>query len=286
MTIGVVTICYNQSSFLAEAINSVTVSSRHKLEYVIVDPGSIDGSRELIERNKHRFSEIVMEPDSGPADGLNKGFSRLRSAEVCGYLNADDRFAVGTLDFVADYFEANPQVELLLGSIRIIDALGRISLRGRVVDPANLIHFANRSCYFWQQATFFRRQAFLRTKGFNPANRISWDSELVVDMLISGAKVAHTYRVLGDFRIYGGSLTGSGRLAAEAERQHARVVDKILSAECLNVSPVRGVLDQFLYRFSIRRQLCNLAIGLAARIRSRALDWRPMPAKRLRNEDR
>ena len=70
--IGIVTISYNQAKYLAEAIESVCVADPEWLEYVIVDPGSSDGSRQIIERYRKRFGRIILEPDEGPADGLNK----------------------------------------------------------------------------------------------------------------------------------------------------------------------------------------------------------------------
>jgi glycosyltransferase involved in cell wall biosynthesis len=63
MRIGIVTISYNQASYLAEAIHSVQVSDPERLEYVMVDPGSTDDSREIIERHRRRFSRIILEPD-------------------------------------------------------------------------------------------------------------------------------------------------------------------------------------------------------------------------------
>jgi glycosyltransferase involved in cell wall biosynthesis len=68
---SIVTISFNQDRFLQETIDSIRVSPPHELQYVIVDPGSADGSRERIERNRDRFERIIFEKDQGPADGLN-----------------------------------------------------------------------------------------------------------------------------------------------------------------------------------------------------------------------
>jgi glycosyltransferase involved in cell wall biosynthesis len=73
--ISIVTISYNQAGFIAECIESVLAQDYHNFEYIIVDPGSTDGSREIIARYSDRISLIVLDPDNGPADGLNKGFS-------------------------------------------------------------------------------------------------------------------------------------------------------------------------------------------------------------------
>src|SRR2546423_8904578 len=112
MNLGIVTISFNQAAYLTEAIESVQLADPERMEYVVVDAGSSDGSRAIINRNRRRFSRIIFAPDDGPADGLNKGFAAT-TAEILGYLNSDDRFAPGALDFVLAYFEAHPRIDVL-----------------------------------------------------------------------------------------------------------------------------------------------------------------------------
>ena len=155
MKLGIVTISFNQAQYLTECIESVQLKDRGKLRYVIVDPGSTDGSRQLILSHQDRFSTIVLEPDQGPADGLNKGFARC-DADIYGYLNSDDRFRPGALDYVLSYFENHPETDILLGAIATIDGNGRTRLRKRTQDrPFDNRKFAVCACNVFQQGTFF-----------------------------------------------------------------------------------------------------------------------------------
>jgi glycosyltransferase involved in cell wall biosynthesis len=260
MKIGVVTISFNQGKYLAEAIESVSVADPARLQYVIVDPGSTDESREIIERYRRRFSRIIFEPDQGPPNGLNKGFAAL-DAGILGYLNSDDRFAPGALDYVLRYFERHPSVDALCGAIRIIGQDGRPSLRRRTPDPIDLRRYAYETCFFWQQATFFRREVFLKAGGFNIASETTWDGELVVDMALAGCRFAYTNKLLGDFRIHGDSITGSGRLsdALRRDRQHMR--DKILRAGIPRASLLEVGVMKYLYKFNLRRHWSYLFEG-------------------------
>jgi len=62
----------------------------------------------------------------------------------------------------------------------MIDASGHPDLRRRTPDLIDLRRYAYETCFFWQQATFFRRRAFLQTNGFNLSSQTAWDGELVV----------------------------------------------------------------------------------------------------------
>ena len=236
------------------------VADPERLQYVIVDPGSTDGSREIIERHRRRFHGVILEPDQGPPDGLNKGFAAT-TAEILGYLNSDDRFAPDTLDYVLSYFERHPQVDLLCGAIRIIGEDGKPSLRRRTPDQIDLRRYAYETCFFWQQATFFRREAFLRTGGFNVGSKTTWDGELVVDMALAGCRFGYVNKLLGDFRVYGDSITGSGRLSAALRKDREHMRDKILTAGVAPASKLEAHLMKVAYKFNLRRHWLYLFAG-------------------------
>ena len=56
MKISIVTICLNQAVFLEQAIRSVVEQRDHSdIECIVVDAGSTDGSRDIIERYRDRI---------------------------------------------------------------------------------------------------------------------------------------------------------------------------------------------------------------------------------------
>src|SRR5580704_2342348 len=208
MKISIVTISYNQNRFLQETIDSIRVSAPHQLQYVIVDPGSTDGSRQTIESNRPRFYRIIFEKDQGPADGLNKGFAAC-DGDIYAYVNSDDTLLPGALDSVARHFEQHPETDVLFGAVRMVDVNGKLILRGRTPDRVDLRRFADGLCYVWNPSTFFRREAFLKTGGFRIENNVHWDGELVVDLALTGARMAYTNAVFGTYRLHEQSMTVS-----------------------------------------------------------------------------
>lgn len=223
--ISIVTISFNQARFLPAAIDSIVGQDYPALDYIVVDPGSTDGSREIIAGYGDRIGTVLLDPDKGPADGLNKGFAAARG-EIFGYINADDLLLPGALARVAAAF-ADPAVDVVLGNGVIIDDHDR-QLRNAQSSRFSRAAYGYGAMTFIQQGCFFRATVFARAGGFNAANRTCWDAELLIDMALAGARIVNIPDRLGAFRLYGDTITGSGRLAEAMRIDVARIAAKAL----------------------------------------------------------
>ena len=223
MRISLITISFNQARFLEQAILSVLNQDYPDLEYIVVDPGSTDGSREIIERYRGRISQIIFEPDSGPADGLNRGFARA-SGEIFGYLNSDDLLLPGAIARVAAAFQTHPEADLVYGHGHVIDAEGAWLRRFRS-DRFNLRRSAYGNSVIMQQATFWRREAFVAAGGFNLANRLSWDGEFWIDLALAGRQFCRVNEYWACFRAHTESITHNFH-KPHAPRQHPYLVEQ------------------------------------------------------------
>lgn len=96
MKISVVTINYNNKSGLSKTIESVIGQSYPDLEYIVIDGGSNDGSREVIENYADKFSYWESQPDSGIYNAMNKGISHI-TGEYCIFMNSGDVFCSSTV---------------------------------------------------------------------------------------------------------------------------------------------------------------------------------------------
>ncbi len=226
--LSVVTISYNQARFLEEAIRSVVSQKNGQVEYIVVDPGSRDGSRQIIEKYSDQIDHIVLELDSGPPDGLNNGFSKA-TGEVLAYLNADDCFLPGAFETMLQFFEKHPHYDVVSGNGYRIDAQGDIIRRIYSTRFSRRL-YGYGGCQNIQQATFFKREVFERTNGFNVENRTCWDTELLVDMALQGARFGSIHSRIASFRIHGESITGRYNEAelAAYEQDRARILEKVL----------------------------------------------------------
>jgi glycosyltransferase involved in cell wall biosynthesis len=240
--ISIVTLSFNQRAYLKEAIDSVLSQGYPELEYIVVDPGSTDGSRELIKGYGSRLARTILEPDRGAADGLNKGFA-CATGEVFGFLNADDLLFPGSLEHVANFFKAHPDCDMAMGNGYKIDGRGQ-KTRHFVARDFSVRRFFYGGTQWLQQATFFRAEVYRRSPGFNLENRTCWDGELFVQIADLGAKIGYIHADLAGFRIHETSISGSGRMNEQYRRDCRRIFRQLRGHEW----KATDELLHFLYR--------------------------------------
>ncbi|HZB88893.1 MAG TPA: glycosyltransferase family 2 protein [Terracidiphilus sp.] len=242
MKISIVTLSFNQAGYLREAIDSVLQQAYPELEYIVVDPGSTDGSRALIESYGERIAHVLFEPDRGAADGLNKGFAQA-TGEIYGFLNADDLLYPGALQQVAAFFRCNPDCGIVFGSGYKIDGQGH-RLRHFRAGNFSVERYLYGGAVWLQQATFFRAAAFHRSPRFNIGNRTCWDGELFVHMANQGARIGYIREDLGGFRIHDASISGTGRMNDQYRCDCRRIFSDIRGRQWSGIDDVR----RFFYR--------------------------------------
>ncbi|HVM55162.1 MAG TPA: glycosyltransferase family 2 protein [Acidimicrobiales bacterium] len=109
MTLATVLInSFNYAGYLGAAITSALDQDWPETEVVVVDDGSTDESREVIEQFGDRV-EAVLKSNGGQASAFNAGFERARG-EVMLFLDADDWFLPGKVRTVMETFAAHPNI--------------------------------------------------------------------------------------------------------------------------------------------------------------------------------
>lgn len=225
MKISVVTVSFNQARYLERCLESVLAQAGVEVEYIVVDGGSSDGSVEILERHRARLSHLIVEPDDGAADGLNKGFAKATGG-ILYYLNSDDVVWPGTFKSALAVFDADPAADVVYGDGVMIDADDRILRASRSNPRFSVYRCAIGAAAVTQQATFFRAGAFRAVGGFNVQNRTCWDGELLLDFAMDGRRFVHVAENWAGFRIHEASITGSGRQNARYVKERARLFEK------------------------------------------------------------
>lgn len=75
MKLSIITINYNNLQGLRNTFQSVISQTWQEFEWIVIDGGSTDGGKELLEEHQEKFSYWVSEPDKGIYNAMNKGIS-------------------------------------------------------------------------------------------------------------------------------------------------------------------------------------------------------------------
>ena len=127
--VTIVTVVFNNASTIEETIRSVLFQTYDNVEYIIIDGGSDDGTREIIESYDDLIDCWVSEPDNGIYNAMNKGIS-LASGQYINFLNADDHYLhSGVLKKITASFR-NTGSQIIIGdAVMLSKRLGTGNIR-------------------------------------------------------------------------------------------------------------------------------------------------------------
>lgn len=177
-TISIITLCHNQEATVAQTIRSVQAQDYPFLEYIVVDDGSTDRSREVIERTATATTKVFHRPGFRPSPTTTlEDFLGSSSGEVLGWLNSDDILLPGAVETMAHAFHNLRGADWISGMATTLSARGFIS-RSRKMYRNKFDFLAGELSGIPQESTFFRRELWLRCGGSLSEEFLGFDWEL------------------------------------------------------------------------------------------------------------
>jgi glycosyltransferase involved in cell wall biosynthesis len=211
---------FNQAVYLEEAICSILDQGHPNLEFMILDGGSEDGSRTIIEKYASRLAYWRSEPDAGQSAAIAEGFARA-SGDLLGWVNSDDALLPGALQSIARAYCVYPSGGLFGGNYILIDQAGRIKRCKR--HPANAGWFARHGIFaFNPPASFFKRQDYEAVGGLRLDLHHVMDTDLYIRMCFNGTRYVYVNRYLSVFRQHAAQKPTVHRAEARLESERMR----------------------------------------------------------------
>lgn len=204
---SIITINYNNCAGLKRTIESVVGQSFVNYEYIVIDGGSNDGSKDVIINFSDKIHYWVSEPDKGIYNAMNKGVA-VAQGEYCIFLNSGDIFHDEMV--LQDLSNEAVGVDLLIGKILFLNT-GELSI---LPETLTMNHFYNRSIP--HPATIMKRTIF-DTLRFDESYKIVSDWKLFIEVLImKNATYSYSDIIVADFDTTG--ISSLNRTLVDAER--------------------------------------------------------------------
>ena len=151
--VSILTPSFNQGRFLRDCLESVARQTYPRIEHVVVDGASTDGSVEILAESGSAV-RWTSEPDRGQGDAVNKAFE-ASTGEIVGWVNSDDGiFAVDSVARVVAAFAGHRDAGVVYGDAALVDESGRILRQHRSRWPEGDLPLVSPLV---QPAVFFRR---------------------------------------------------------------------------------------------------------------------------------
>jgi glycosyltransferase involved in cell wall biosynthesis len=224
--VSIVTPSYNQAPFLEQTIRSVLEQDYPRIEYMIVDGGSTDGSVDIIQKYAIGMGRVtppitwwVSEKDSGQGEAINKGLSRAKG-EIIAWINSDDYYLPNAISSAVKIFEQNPDVSLIYGDMLAVDQ------NSQTINVLKYTQYSLKDllCFqiIGQPAVFMRREAYQKAGGLDTTFHFMLDHHLWIRIAGQG-KILHVSQIWAAARYH--PQAKNRRVPVEFGREAFRILD-------------------------------------------------------------
>jgi glycosyltransferase involved in cell wall biosynthesis len=210
MKLSIITINRNNLDGLQKTINSVIAQTFSDFEWIVIDGGSTDGSRELIEQNADHFSFWVSEPDKGIYNAINKGIAHAQGEYIQILNSGDTLFEETTLEKLFLY---NFDADINYGDALLHYPDGS-TIDKHYPDTITLNYFIHNVIN--HQATFFKRQVF-DGYPYDEKYLIAGDWAYCMEAVCRGLRFQHIHQTIVNYDNSGISSQWSERQIKERE---------------------------------------------------------------------
>lgn len=247
--ISIVVSVFNGADTLQQCIDSVAGQTYSNRELIVIDGGSTDGSRELLQQNATKLDYSISEPDRGIYHAWNKGLEHARGEWIC-FLGADDYlWARDTLERLAPALaRAYPPLRVVYGEVVVVNQRGGEMARAGEDWSTARMRFGQMMC-LPHTGLMHHRSLFAVHGKFDESFRIGGDYEMLLRELGEGAAQFVPGLVVAGMRHGGVSSDPGGSLQllreiGRAQRMHGK---KHLSRQLL-IALAKAHLRVWLWR--------------------------------------
>ena len=209
MKVSIITINYNNVVGLQLTIDSVLMQTAANYEWIVIDGGSTDGSRQVIEKyaRQGKFDYWCSEKDRGIYHAMNKGIAKA-SGDYYLFLNSGDTFF--DQDVLQKFIASDPLADIVYGDSEMINADGSSYVK-IMPDEVSLDFFFKNTII--HQATFIKSVVFAKFL-YDETLKVASDRKLWFQCLLDDCSFVHLPFTVCKFDLTGVGTVGkySGEL--------------------------------------------------------------------------
>lgn len=124
--VSIITPCYNGEKFVHRLLDSILKQDYNNLEFIFVNDGSTDRTKEVVFSYKERFEKAgvdfkyVFQENKGQASAINQGL-KLVTGKYLTWPDSDDYFSKNSIREKVSFLENNPSYKFVRSNVKIIE---------------------------------------------------------------------------------------------------------------------------------------------------------------------
>ena len=207
--ISVIVPTYECDRYLAQAIDSVLSQTECTYELIIIDDGSTDQTREVVETYRNQLSgtsvvnrfQYYFQDNQGVCVARNHGL-KLAQGDFVAFLDADDFFLPGKLAAQVNVFDTQPELGIVHSGWQRVSAEGNVLME---VCPWETVPDLTLETWLrfkpvLPSAMMFRRHWLEQVSGFDPKFTVAEDVDLVLRLALEGCTASWLPQVTVGYR--------------------------------------------------------------------------------------
>ncbi len=215
--VSIITVVWNNKAGIRKTLDSILGQTYPNMEVIVIDGGSTDGTREIIEEYTSQLSYFISEPDHGVYDAMNKGI-RLSHGDYVNFMNSGDTFHTPDAIESMHLEEVENSNTIVYGdtSVSYYDGTYR-------EKPAEFFktYMKFKGIGICHQTMFFPGEE-LRKRQYDLSYRIVADYALTYDMWKSGTHFLYRDIIVADYE-WGGGISSDPYGLIKVYKENARV---------------------------------------------------------------
>jgi len=209
-TIGVIIPAYNCDRYIVQAVESVLQQEDCTYEVIVIDDGSTDSTRAVLNPYRDRI-RYIPQRNQGVAAARNHGIA-VAKTDLIAFLDADDYFLPGKLARQANIFAKRPDLGIVHSGWQRVDNQGN-----KLLDVCPWEQIPELDLENWLRwkpvlpsAMMFRREWLQYVGGFDPRFPPAEDTNLVLKLALKGCKTAWLRQITVCYRQHDQSAMHKG----------------------------------------------------------------------------
>ena len=192
--VSIIVSSYNHEKYIEECILSIVNQTYKNIELIVIDDGSSDNSRVVLERLQKQYGFFwELQSNMGVSKTLNKAIRNFSQGKYIAGCGSDDFFALDRIEKQVRYMEAHPEYAMVCGKAYTVDENSKViegfSVIDPVTDPVKSLTFESlvESNPIPAMTVMLRKDVWLECGGYN--------ENTIVEDLDMWLKIAYRYKI-------------------------------------------------------------------------------------------